>query len=168
MRRALVAFGLAVPLALAGCNAGNNSGGGGKSPSESSSASSAATVKSMSLTCTGGAVTSVSLGNSEHDPSRITAAWGGTAPAVSNVSYILVLSSADGSVSRQAAFKRIIDTGEIYQFLYDLGTNQQTNIEPPDASQAPAIFPGALAGVSGDWTAKGVVSVDGQDEISCA
>lgn len=160
-----------VPLALAGCGGSDSDSGRTSSPSTETRTTEAASgnpsvIMGRTLTCTGGGPAKVIYGNSHEAPLDLIVGWEGEAYGSSSVSYILIIEG--GGITRQAALKRIVGTGEIVQFLYDLSTNEQTNIDPPDASQEVMKFPGTLAGVDGSWQARGVVSVDGQDTVSCA
>lgn len=169
MKRRVVAAALIASIGLAGC--GGSSGSSESESSQESSTTAAASgnpslLRGRELTCTGDGISlTVTYGNTREAPLDLVAGWLGEADGATSVSYILTI--AANGVQRQAAFKRIVGTGEIFQFLYDLNSSQQTDIKPPDASQAAMVFPNALAGVDGDWSVSGVVSVDGQDLIAC-
>lgn len=121
-------------------------------------------VKGAEITASGN---DVSVAWSENDSTP------GEEP-VEYISYILTITSADGQKSKQLAKKMYVNGETPSQFIYDASTIGQTNLpvdggaDPTNVNDAVLNFPGALDGIGPDWKADGVISIDGQDALTCS
>lgn len=158
-------------LVLSACGGGNSSdataGMTGVATDPVPVAAGAPEVQSVDLTCDLGVTAQVS--NTVGAPTDVLVIWSplGTR-GVDFASYIITLTSADGSIVRQAAKKLYAAGDSPTQFVYDLQSAQQTNIETTDEDLSRIDFPDALTGVTGQWKATGVVNVDGADKVICS
>lgn len=114
-------------------------------------------------------LTNVEL-DSSNDPVAVTFEWSGTVPQSGSVLWVVTVSAADGSTSRQLAYK-VVDGEASAHFVFDFGTSTQDNIEGGmrlEAQRLVAEFPAsAVDDLGEDWTWRAVLNVDGVDVDSC-
>ncbi|NYJ76575.1 hypothetical protein [Allobranchiibius huperziae] len=125
-------------------------------------------IKTVALTCTDG-MAAAKVSNAGGSPTDVAVTW---TPQKNRgaeyVSYVVTLDSADGNTSRQVAKTIYVSGHSPDQFVFDFGTSHQTNLTATNAGLSGLVFPHALDGVTGVWSATGAVNVDGADVSTCS